>query len=115
MRLGALLMIAALAAASTSGAQAAAPSQSGVSGSAPQVPKRLVKIMAKRDGRSCANGYKVRNIREEYQILAVLELQPRTQSLVTGKKPCDLQTAFDPKTGQEREVWFDISAFFYRF
>jgi len=75
--------------------------------------RRLDQLLASADGASAATAYRVRNIGEEYQILAALGLCPRQQSLViNGRKPYDVLRAVDSRTGAERELWFDIGAFF---
>jgi hypothetical protein len=94
-------------------AQAPSTDASNIGSSTPAISKRLLNILAKGDGQSPATAYKVRNVDEEYEILLVLGLEHKKQSLVTaGKKFYDCFTINDPKTGKEREVWFDISSFF---
>ena len=112
MKIRTFLAIAAMALATPIVGQTPVALPSSTTDDPPKISKRIAKVMAERDGNSCATGYKVRSVGEEYQVLAALQLEPRQQALVSGKKPCDLLTAFDPKTGREREVWFDISAFF---
>ena len=85
------------------------------SGAALKTPKHVDKIIGKRDGKTCATAYRVRSVREEYKIMASLGLKPFKQALISGKKPCDILTATDPSTGDEYEVWFDISAFYPMF
>jgi len=77
--------------------------------------RRIDQLLASADGASAATAYRVRNIGEEYQILAALGLCPHQQSLVmNGRKPYDVLRAIDSRTGAERELWFDIGAFFGR-
>jgi len=77
--------------------------------------RRIDQLLASADGASAATAYRVRNIGEEYQILAALGLCPHQQSLVmNGRKPYDVLRAVDSRTGAERELWFDIGAFFGR-
>lgn len=97
------------------GPESAAPVPEASAVPVPQVPKRIAKILAKRDGKSCETGYKVGSVRDEYLVMAALGLHPERQALVLGKKPCDMLTAADPQTGGKREVWFDISAFYQLF
>jgi hypothetical protein len=75
---------------------------------------RIDKVLKKGDGRSQQTAYKVKSVREEYEILRVFGLKPGSQSLVTGsdKKPYDIIEVTDPNTGQKLELWFDISSFF---
>jgi hypothetical protein len=76
---------------------------------------RIARLLASADGASAATAYRVRSVREEYQILAALGLCPGSQGLTTvGRRTYDVLTALDPRTGAERELWFDISAFFGR-
>ena len=75
--------------------------------------KRIAKIIGRNDGRSADSAFKVRSVREEYEILAALGLEPGTQSLVaTNKGNYDVIHAKDVRTGTQREVWFDIGSFF---
>jgi hypothetical protein len=72
-------------------------------------------MLAATDGSAPERAWRVRSIREEYQIIDALGLCPRVQSLVTQRRrPYDLQRVVDPRSGAERELWFDISAFFGR-
>ncbi len=76
---------------------------------------RIAKILARSDGRSAETAYKVRSVREEYQVLAALGLEPGRQSLVVRKRPYDVIEATDARTGMKREVWFDIGSFYPEF
>ena len=52
-------------------------------------------------------------VAKEYAILAYLGLRPGAQSLVNkGSKTYDMIEATDPRTGETRQVWFDIGKFF---
>jgi len=79
-----------------------------------QPPGRIAKILKKSDGRSQATAYRVRSVREEYEILRVFGLEPGVQSLTIGSnnKPYDRIEAKNPKTGETVELWFDISSFY---
>ena len=75
--------------------------------------KRIAKIIARSDGRSAESAFKVRSVREEYEILAALGLEPGTQSLVaSNKRNYDVIEGKDVHTGTKREVWFDIGSFY---
>ena len=76
------------------------------------VSKHIAKILSRGDGTSDQSAYKVKSVREEYQILAALGLTAGKQSLVIRKKPYDVIEASDPRTGATREVWFDIGSFY---
>lgn len=79
-----------------------------ISAATPAIPKRIVKIMGKGDGVSKGTAYRVSSVKQEYEILAALGLEPVSQALVVDGKTYDLLTARDPRTGAEREVWFQI-------
>jgi hypothetical protein len=102
-----LSMLAALALVGAVTAQPPAHSQES-SAAVPSVPKRIAKIMSKGDGRTKESAYRVSSVKQEYQILAVLGLEPVSQALVIDDKSYDLLKARDPKTGAERDVWFQI-------
>ena len=76
--------------------------------------KRIAKVLAKGDGLSRESAYRVRSVREEYEILRVFGLTPGKQSLVIGPngKAYDTLEGTDPRTGQTLEMWFDISSFY---
>ena len=75
---------------------------------------RIAKILRKSDGRSQATAFRVRSIREEYEVLRTFGLEPVLQSLIVGddKKPYDKLEAKNPRTGEKVELWFDISSFY---
>ncbi|QVM83196.1 DUF4919 domain-containing protein [Novosphingobium decolorationis] len=79
---------------------------------AAQVPKSIAKILAKGDGATPETAYKVRSVKQEYQVLAAFGMQRRRQALVMQDKPYDRIEATHPETGETRTFWFDISAFF---
>jgi hypothetical protein len=74
--------------------------------------KHIEEILSRGDGATKQTAYKVKSVREEYEILAALGLTPGTQSLVVDKKPYDVIEVTDPRTGANREIWFDISSFY---
>lgn len=82
------------------------------------IPETLAKEFASGDGKTQASAYVVyadsetTGVDKEYQIIRFLGLVPQSQSLVTADKPYDAMTVLDPKTGQTKVVWFDISRFF---
>ena len=75
---------------------------------------RIAKIIHKRDGRTKASAFKVKNVGEEYEILRTFGLKPDVQSLVIDddRRAFDMLTAIDPNTGAKVELWFDISSFY---
>jgi len=81
---------------------------------APAPPSgRIAALLAKSDGSTRAAAIKVRSVDEEYRILAALGLRPKSQALISDAGGTyDLLTATDPRTGAERQLWFDISSFF---
>jgi hypothetical protein len=95
-------------------AQTPEPTASPTAEPSPAVDRRLAKILATGDGKSADTAYKVGSVADEYAILRILNLQLRSQSLITGKKPYDRIDAVDRATGETRAVWFDISRFFGR-
>jgi hypothetical protein len=82
---------------------------------APVASKHIEKIMSKGDGASRATAYKVGSVRDEYEIVRLLGLETKRQALIVEKKAYDLLTVVDPATGNERELWFDISSFYGTF
>lgn len=81
----------------------------------PDLPPKLAKIYATGDGKSARTAFKVGSIAEEYQLLRALGLRLETQSLVTQDKPYDRMAVIDIRTGERRDVWFDVSSFFFKF
>ncbi|MFN3516835.1 MAG: DUF4919 domain-containing protein [Novosphingobium sp.] len=81
----------------------------------PAPPKSIAKALKSGDGLTEKTAYKVSSVRQEYEILRYLGLEPRMQALVINKKAYDVITAVDPATGKERKVWFNISSFYGRF
>lgn len=77
---------------------------------------RITKVLRKGDGRSQETAFRVKSVREEYEILRTFGLEPGVQSLVVGAngKPYDLLEAKNPKTGETVKLWFDISSFMER-
>ena len=70
-------------------------------------------IVAASDGATEATAYEVSSVRQEYEILRYLGLQPGRQALVMKDgKAYDVITASDPATGETRKIWFDISSFY---
>lgn len=77
-------------------------------------PKSLRKILAKGDGLTKETAYKVKSVRQEYEIVEYFGMRPGRQALVVDGKAYDVVTASDPETGKTREFWFDVSAFYRR-
>jgi hypothetical protein len=75
--------------------------------------RRIAQLLASATGASAATAYRVRNIGEEYQILDALGLCPQMQALtMPNNHPYDVLTGVDPRTGESRDLWFDIASFF---
>lgn len=72
-------------------------------------------VMAAAGGTSADDAFVVGSVPQEYAILKSLGLDLEVQSLhqINGKS-YDVMRARDPKTGELREVWFDITRFFGR-
>lgn len=79
-----------------------------------QPSSRIAKILRKGDGRSQETAFRVKSVREEYEILRTFGLEPVIQSLIVGtnRKPYDRIQAKNPTTGETIELWFDISSFY---
>lgn len=85
------------------------------SATAPQLPKRLAKALAKADGRTQASAIKVRSIDDEYVVIGALGFRPGIQSLVSKNgKTYDVHEVTHATTGERRTFWFDVSSFFGR-
>lgn len=69
-------------------------------------------IFATGDGQSARTAFRILSIHEEYVIASVLDLKVEGQSLRTKGGYYDVMQVTDPRTGERRELWFDISAFF---
>ncbi len=79
----------------------------------PTSSKHVQQLLQQTDGTTVERAFKVDGVPEEYQIVRALGLKPKLQSLVSDHgKMYDVLTVTDPKTGQERKLWFDINAFF---
>ena len=72
----------------------------------------LGSIFASGDGQSAVSAYHVISVDEEYIVLSAQKLRLEQQSLRTDGGAFDLMKVTDPATGEQREIWFDISAFF---
>ena len=80
------------------------------------LPPDAPTVLASASGTGPDDAYVVYSVAQEYEVLRLLGLQSRSQALhqINGH-PYDVITAVNPQTGEEREVWFDISRFFGRF
>jgi len=79
----------------------------------PPPPRRIARIIERADGTSAETAFRVRSVRQEYQVVQALGLQTRSQSLIfVGRRPFDVLTVTDPRSGEERRLWFDISSFY---
>jgi hypothetical protein len=80
------------------------------------LPPDAPTILASANGTGPDDAYPVRSVAQEYEILRLLGLQSRGQALHTiNGRPYDVITAVNPSTGQQRDVWFDISRFYGRY
>ena len=72
----------------------------------------IAAILSSGDGRTAASAYQVIGVDEEYVVLAVRHLAPKSQSLVNEKEGAfDVLTATD-EAGAEVQLWFAIGDFF---
>lgn len=78
------------------------------------ISKHIQKIMAKGDGLTPATAFKVSSVKDEYQIVAALNMKVQSQSLVVQKKPFDFLKVTND-AGEVRDVWFEISRFYREF
>jgi hypothetical protein len=81
---------------------------------APPAPSSHVQqLLQQTDGASAERAFKVKSVPEEYEIVHALGLESKMQALVSDHgRMYDLLTVTDPKTGRERQLWFDINSFF---
>jgi hypothetical protein len=80
---------------------------------APPPSNAVQQPVQRSDGATAERAFKVNSVPEEYQIVRALGLKPKMQSLVSDHgRMYDVLTVTDPKTGQERKLWFDINSFF---
>lgn len=75
------------------------------------VSKHIQKIMTKADGLTPKTAFKVSSVKDEYQIVVALGVTVQSQSLVLQKRAYDMLTVVS-KSGETRELWFDISRFY---
>jgi len=70
-------------------------------------------IMDSGDGASMETAYKVVTFLEQHAVFAVLEVAKGGQSLHSKNgRQYDKITVHDRETGETRELWFDVTAFF---
>jgi uncharacterized protein DUF4919 len=80
---------------------------------APPPSSHVQQLLQQTDGASAERAFKVRSVREEYEVVHALGLESKEQALVSNHGGMyDLLTVTDPKTGRERQLWFDINSFF---
>ncbi|MFM5884825.1 MAG: hypothetical protein ACKOQ3_05785 [Novosphingobium sp.] len=82
-------------------------------------PKEIARELASGDGKTSGTAYVIRandegsGVAKEYAILKFFGLVQGKQSLIMKDgKTYDTIEATDPKTGETRTIWFDISKFF---
>ncbi|MXO71333.1 DUF4919 domain-containing protein [Alteraurantiacibacter buctensis] len=79
------------------------------------LPPDTPTVIASAAGTSAQDAYRVSSVAQEYEVLRVLGLEARSQALhVINGQPYDVITAFNPRTGETRDVWFDIARFYNR-
>lgn len=87
----------------------------GAGTSACVLPPDTPTVIASANGTSAQDAYRVSSLAQEYEVLRVLGLEPRSQALhVINGQPYDVITAFNPRTQETRDVWFDIARFYGR-
>jgi hypothetical protein len=67
----------------------------------------LKSIVDSGDGKTCKTGWEVVSVAEEYVVLGVLDVSPKTQSLTMGTPSCDVMATED-KDGKESTFFFRI-------
>ncbi len=82
-------------------------------------PKEIARELASGDGKTSGTAYVINandegsGVDKEYAILKFLGLMRGEQSLIMQDgKTYDTIAVTDPKTGETRKIWFDISKFF---
>lgn len=79
------------------------------------LPPDTPTVIASANGTGPQDAYRVSSVAQEYEVLRVLGLEPRGQSLhVINGQPFDVISAYNARTQETRDVWFDISRFFGR-
>jgi hypothetical protein len=82
----------------------------------PAAAKSIEKILASAGGTGPDDAYKVSSVEQEYRIAAALGLEVGRQSLnIDGKRQFDKLVCTDKKTGETRELWFDVTSFYLNF
>jgi len=73
----------------------------------------LSAVQAGEQGASRETAIRVSNVRKEYEIAEALGYEVRQQSLsLYNRKAYDVLRVVDPKSGGERDLWFDITSFY---
>ncbi|NML92359.1 DUF4919 domain-containing protein [Novosphingobium olei] len=70
---------------------------------------RLQAIMAKGDGASRETAYPITRLRDEYAIVNLLGATPVSQESVTEGGKFDVLTVRVVKTGETRQMWFNLA------
>jgi hypothetical protein len=79
------------------------------------LPPDTPTVIASANGTSAGDAYRVSSVAQEYEVLRVLGLEARGQALhVINGQPYDVITAYNPRTQETRDVWFDIARFYGR-
>lgn len=79
------------------------------------LPPDTQTILASAGGTGPADAYRVASWAQQRDVLAVLGLGPRSQSVrVINGQPYSVVVAADGVTGETRDVWFDIARFYGR-
>ncbi len=87
----------------------------GVGPAACTLPPDTPTVIASATGTGPADAYRVVSVAQEYEVLRVLGLDARGQALhVIDGQPYDVIAAYNPRTAETRDVWFDIARFYGR-
>lgn len=79
------------------------------------LPPDTPTVIASANGTGPQDAYRVSSVAQEYEVLRVLGLEARSQALhVINGQPYDVITAYNPRTQETRDVWFDIARFYGR-
>ena len=79
-------------------------------------PVTLEGVRAGTLGESDQSAIEVQSVEEEYEIVRKAGFEPVRQALAPkGSRAFDVLTVRDPVSGEQREIWFDITSFYGRF
>jgi hypothetical protein len=79
------------------------------------LPPDTPAVIASANGTSAQDAYRVSSVAQEHEVVRVLGLEMRGQALhVINGQPYDVIKAYNPRTQETRDVWFDIARFYGR-